>query len=113
MSELKKFKNQLNELKKRNSRIANYVKLHKKYSEQYERVNSKLNKLREKDENGNISWKKNLNDENGEYNVVYFQYPSKKVYKLTKDKLRNVSLRLSNEKRYLRFLENKINRNKF
>ena len=58
-------------------------------------------------------WKKNLKNEDGEYDLVYFVYPERKIYKLTKYKLQAVTNRLLNEKRYMSFLAGKIKRNKY
>ena len=66
-----------------------------------------------KDENGLEQWKNNLKNSEDDHEKAYFNYPTRKVYNLSKDKLQKVTRRLLNEKIYMNFLENKINKNKY
>ena len=111
--EQKKAYNQNKEYYLRNKRIDKYLKDYKNYSIQQDRIIKQLANLKIKNENGNDIWKNNLKNEYGNYDLAYFIYPERKIYKLTKDKLQKVTNRLLNEKKYMSFLAGKIKRNKY
>jgi hypothetical protein len=115
MSNLEQTKsnNQNKEYYLRNKRIDKYLNDYKNYSMQQDRIIKQISNFKFKDENGNNLWKKNLKNEDGEYDLVYFVYPERKIYKFTKYKLQAVTNRLLNEKRYMSFLAGKIKRNKY
>ena len=116
---LTKSKNQLKEYQYRLDRIESYLSKYEQYALQNSRITKQLRKWKEPNSEGKLVWKKNVkftvgeNDNENEYDKVYFTYPKPKMYILSRDKLRTVENRLKHERNYLNFLERKIKNNKY
>ena len=78
MSKNLKFQNPKKELNLKKIRLNKYHSEYKNYSDQQERVNKLLLKLKFKDNEGNLLWKNNLKNENDEYEYAFFKYPKEK-----------------------------------
>ena len=110
---LKKSQNQMSEYLKRLERIKNLKMSHELYRLQCNRVKKQLLKLKEKDDDGKLIWKKNLRDDEDKYDVVLFHHPKYKRVVLTKDKLKSVEDRLKSDETFLKHLESKIKKNSY